>query len=59
MAAAFAGPSDVSTIQVSVPVTQSAEEYDAAILQYQKAVLDVDISCRNRSHRHHLRAMAR
>ena len=43
MAAAFAGPSDVSTIQVSVPVTQSAEAYDAAILQYQKAVLDVDI----------------
>ena len=43
MAAAFAGPSEVSTIQVSVPVTQSAEEYDAAILQYQKAVLDVDI----------------
>jgi len=43
MAAAFAGPSEVSTIQVSVPVTQSAEAYDAAILQYQKAVLDVDI----------------
>ena len=43
MAAAFAGPSEVSTIQVSVPVTQSTGEYDAAILQYQKAVLDVDI----------------
>ena len=43
MAAAFTGASDVSTIQVSVSVTQSAEAYDAAILQYQKAVLDVDI----------------
>ncbi|MED5314705.1 MAG: hypothetical protein VYB84_01585, partial [Pseudomonadota bacterium] len=43
MAAAFAGPSEVSTLQVPVPVTQNAEEYDAAILQYQKAMLDVDI----------------
>ena len=43
MAAAFAAPSEVSTIQVSGPVTQSADPYDAAILQYQKAVLDVDI----------------
>ena len=43
MAVAFAGPDEVSTIQVSVPVTQSAEGYDAAILQYQKTALDVDI----------------
>ena len=43
LTAAFAVPSEISTIQVSVPVSQTADAYDVVVLQHQKAELDIEL----------------
>ena len=50
LTAAVAVPSEISTIQVSVPVSQTADAYDVAVLQHQKALLDVDILAVDTAH---------
>ena len=50
MAAAFAAPSEVSTVTPSAPIAQNVGEHDIAILQYPLAASEVDIIAVDTAH---------